>query len=426
MNLLIKSVRIIDNNPQVQDKVVDIYIEGGIYKKIAVSISPTDCKKGTEVFNAERLCISAGWFDMRVNFREPGYEQKETIASGQRAAASGGFTGVALMPSVNPVLQTSADMEFVKTKSRNGLTDVFPLGALTVNREGKDITEMYDLKQGGAVGFTDDKRFIKDSGVMLRALQYANQIESPLIVFCDDTSLSGNTSSNESEVTTMLGLKGSPGVAEEIALLRDLSLCKYTGVGLHIAGITTKGAVEIIRQAKKGGMPVTCEVAAHHLVLTDDSLEEFDTNFKVKPPLRSKEDVAAICDALVDGTIDVVVSDHSPEDIESKHVEWDYASNGMIGLESFFGVMNAALSGEISLPQLIEKITVNPRNILRLPHVEIKEGEKANFTIFNPDVEWTFSENHLQSLSRNTPFIGYKMKGKAIAVGNNNQFQENR
>ena len=331
MNLLIRSVRVVNSNPDLQDKKVDIYIENGIYSKIADTISTAVCKEDTEVFNAAGNYISIGWFDMHVNFREPGFEQKENIVSGQLAAASSGFTGVALMPSVNPVLQTRADIEFVMLKSKGRITDVFPMGALTVNTDGKELTEMYDMKLGGAIAFTDDKRTIQNSGVMSRAMQYVQQIGSRLLVYCDDTGLTGETNANESLNTLVLGLKGAPSIAEEISIERDLSLCRYNGSGLHFTGVSTKEAIGKIRDAKKNGMPITCEVAVHHLVLTDESLEEFDTNYKVKPPLRSKEDVVALRVALSDGTIDVITSDHSPEDKESKQVEWDFAAYGIIG-----------------------------------------------------------------------------------------------
>ena len=423
MNLLIKSARIIKAEEPANDKTFDIYIEDGGYKNIALAISQTDCKKGTIVFDAKGKCISIGWFDLRANFREPGFERKETIISGINAAIAGGFTGVALMPSVNPVLQTRADIEFVISKSHGAITDIYPMGALTLNRDGKDITEMYDMKCGGAVAFTDDDRFVKDSGVMLRAMQYVQQINSKIVTYCDDTGLSGNNSTNESANTALLGFKGAPAIAEEIALERDLSLCRYSGVSIHISGISTKGSVDIIRKAKKEGQPITCEVDIHHLMLNDAALSEFDTNYKVKPPLRSKDDTDALIKGVVDGIIDAIVSNHSPEDIESKNVEWDFASYGSIGLESCFGVMNTVLSGKMNLSQLIEKITVNPRKILGIEVPVIKTGEKANFTIFDPELEWTFGENNIKSLSKNTPYIGRKLKGKVIAVGNKDLFE---
>ena len=423
MNLLIQSVRIVNPNSGLQDNKVDIYIENGIYHTIADSISPTTCKNGTEIFNASGNFISIGWFDMHVNFREPGFEKKENILSGQRAAAAGGLTGVAIMPSVFPVLQTRADIEFVMSKSKGNITDIYPIGALTVNSEGKELTEMYDMKLGGAVAFTDDKRSIQNSGVMMRAMQYVDQIDSRLIVYCDDEGLTGETSANESLNTLLLGLKGSPAIAEEIAIERHLSLCRYTGTSMHFTGVSTKEGIDKIREAKKNGMPITCEVAVHHLVLTDESLEEFDTNYKVKPPLRSKEDVAELRIALADGIIDVITSDHSPEDKESKQVEWDFAAYGIIGLESLFGLICPLLSDKFPLSKLIEMITSNPRKIMGLKNPEIKVGEKADFTIFKTDLDWIFKASNIRSLSSNSPFIGKKMKGKAIAIGNNNLFQ---
>lgn len=423
MNLLIKSIRIIDPTGSVNDQGTDIYIEDGIYKNITGSILPGECRRDTIIFNGAGKYISIGWFDMRVNFREPGYEQKETIASGQQAAAAGGFTGVAIMPSVNPVIQTRADIEFVIAKSKNAITEVYPIGSLTVNREGKELTEMYDMQLGGAVAFSDDDRFLADSGAMLRAMQYAKQINSRVISFCDDKGLSCSNSVNESLNTTMLGMKGSPAIAEEIGLERDLALCRYSGASIHVAGVSTRNAIEIIRKAKQEGLPVTCEANVYHLMLDDGTLIDFNTNYKVKPPLRSTDDCKALCEAVFDNTVDVIVSNHSPQDVESKNIEWDFASYGMIGLESFFGVLNGAIDGKVKIGELVKKITVNPRKILGIKIPSIKEGEKINFTIFDPDAEWTFEEKNIRSLSHNTPFIGKKLRGKVIAIANNGIFE---
>ena len=421
MNLLIKSVQLLSEGHPFHRKECDVYVENGVYKKFATGIDIKECARDTQVYDAEDQFLSIGWMDMRVNFREPGHEQKETIASGLNAAAAGGFTAVLLMPSTNPSLQTRADIEFVKSKSQSHVTTLYPAGSLTLNREGKELCELYDMQQGGAVAFTDDKKFLKDSGVMMRALQYAGNISSRVITYADDEYLSGNSLANESATTTLLGFKGSPALAEEIALQRELSLCNYTNTALHVSGISTAGAVNVLREAKKRGANVTAEVYAHHLVLTDESLNEFDSNYKVKPPLRSQEDVEALRKAVADGTIDVIVSDHSPQDIESKDVEYDNAGFGMIGLETSFAVLHTALK-DLPLEKIIACISTNPRKILGLPAPLVKEGEEANFTLFNPQEKWTFSKEDIYSLSRNTPFVGAEFKGRAKAVYANRLF----
>ncbi len=422
MNLLIKSVKILHEGHSFHKQVCDVYVENGFYKFFASTIDLKNCADDTQVYDASNQYLSIGWMDMRVNFREPGHEQKETISTGLNAAAAGGFTAVLLMPSTQPSLQTRADIEFVKSKSQPHITTLYPAGSLTLNREGKELCEMYDMQQGGAIAFTDDKKFLKDSGVMMRALQYAVNINSRVIAYADDDYLSGKSLANESATTTLLGFKGSPALAEEIALQREISLSEYVHTALHVSGISTASAVNVLREAKKRGAKISAEVYAHHLMLTDESLNDFDSNYKVKPPLRSRSDVDALINAVADGTIDVIVSDHSPQDIESKDVEYDYAGFGMIGLETAFGVLNTALKDKMPVEKIINCIAANPRKVLGLNPARIKEGEPANFTIFNPKEEWTFTMQHIRSLSRNTPFINCSFTGRAKAVFNNGFF----
>ncbi len=423
MNILIKSVQILNEGHPFHRKVCDVYVEKGIYKKISTSIDQKECANDTTVYDGKNQFLSIGWMDMRVNFREPGHEQKETIATGLNAAAAGGFTAVLLMPATNPSLQTRADIEFVKSKSQTHLTTLYPAGSLTHNREGKELCELFDMQQGGAIAFTDDKKFVKDSGVMMRALQYAENINSRLIAFADDDYLSGKSLANESATTTLLGFKGSPAVAEEIALQREISLSEYTNAALHVSGISTAAAVNVLREAKKRGSKITAEVYAHHLILTDESLNSFDSNYKVKPPLRTQSDIDALLNAVADGTIDVIASDHSPQDIESKDVEYDYAGFGILGLETAFGVLHTALKDKMPLEKIINTISVNPRKVLGLTISQIEEGEIADFTIFNVNEVWTFTVDHIHSLSRNTPFIGSDFCGRANVVCNRGIFQ---
>lgn len=420
MNLLIKNVQINDPASAHHGKVLDVLIQDGKYHAIGKSLKEG---KGDDVVDGTDCVLSPGWLDMRVSFKEPGDEQKETIRTGQDAAAAGGFTGVLLMPSTNPPLQTNADISFVKRQAANHLVDVIPSGVLTEKREGKELSGMYDMQLAGARAFTDDKRSINDSGVMLRAMQYAANIGTTVIAYTDDPGLTNKLQANESPATTVLGFKGMPSIAEEISVQRNLSLVAYSGHPVHLSGISTKEAVEIIREAKKKKLPVTAEVYVYHLALEDGTLETFDSLYKVKPPLRSSDDLKALQKAVIDGTIDVVCSDHCPEDIESKDVEFDFAAFGMIGLESFYGVLNTALKGKLTDDRIYELLVKSPRQILKLDIPTIHEKQNANFTLYRPKQEWVFDKSSVKSLSMNSPFIGKKLTGKVVMVGNNNSIQ---
>lgn len=425
MNLLIRQVTIADPNSALNGKLVDVLVKDGKFAKIATKMSDADIPKGVEEKNGKGCYLSPGWFDMKVNFREPGYEQKETIVSGQQSAARGGFTGVLLMPSVKPAIQTRSDVEYVLNKSKSFPVEVFTAGSITVNREGKDLAEMFDMKQGGAVIFTDDKRAITNSGLMMRALQYAGNIGSKIIAYADDPAITGEPLANESTVTTTLGFKGSPSFAEAVMLERDVRLMEHTGQPLHVSGVSTAEAIEVVRMAKKMGLPITAEAYAYHLLLDDSSLEGFDSNYKVKPPLRSISDRELLCEAIADGTIDVVVSDHSPEDIESKDVEFDYAAYGMIGLESTYSVVKKAMEGKITPEFTAKLMAINPREILGLEIPSIAEGAAANFTIFNPEEKYIFGKSDIKSKSRNTPFIDAAFEGKVKMTFNKEVLYDN-
>ncbi len=418
MKIAFHGVTIADHRSELNGKKVDILIVDGSVIEIDKYISDRQYSKDVDVKNCDGIFISPGWLDMKANFREPGYEQKETIESGQAAAAQGGFTAVLLMPSVNPVIQKRADVEFLIGKSKNSNVDVYIAGALTVNREGKELAELYDMQLGGAVIFTDDKRAINNSGLLLRGLQYADNIGAKVIVYADDKSLSGDSLANESAVTTKLGFKGSPSIAEGIALERDIRLAEYANTPLHCSGVSSIEAVEAIRTAKKMGLPVTAEVNVAHLYFTDEVLNSFDSNYKVKPPFRGTTDKEMLKEALLDGTIDCVVTDHSPEDIESKDVEFEYAAPGMIGLETAYSVLNSAFDGLITPDQIAQVLSINPRSILGLHIPSITAGSVANFTLFNPAAEVIYDLNDLKSKSRNTPFLNRTLKGKVMMAIN--------
>ncbi len=414
MKTIIKA-KIIDSKSPFNGKVKSILIENGVIRKIGDSIP---AGKGDKVIEGKGLCVSGGWFDMKVNFREPGHEYKEDLMSGCKAAVAGGFTGVLLMPSVSPPVQSKSDIEFITTKTKDQPVSVHVAGALSQDLEGKDLTEMYDMFLAGSKAYTDDKHAVNDAGLMMRALLYSKNFGGLIISFPEDKHVAGKGMVNESAETIKLGLKGIPGIAEELMISRDLKLADYCDARIHFSGISTKESVQLIREAKKKGMKITAEVFAHHLVLDDSSLKEFNTNLKVKPPLRGRKDIDALIKGVADGTIDTISSDHSPEDVETKHTEFDHAAYGMIGLETCFAAANTALHKKVSLENIIECLVDKPRQILGLDIPEIKEGAAADLTVFSAEEDWTFTEGDIKSKSKNTPFVGAKFKGKAVAVVN--------
>ena len=412
-NLLIQSAKILDHQSPFNGKIVDVLISDGRISEIGKNINVSD--KSTIIFSAKGQVLSPGFFDLNANFGEPGLETKEDMGTGCMTAAAGGFTGLALMPNTQPPIHSKAEVSYLISKSKTNLVDIYPLGCISHNREGKELAEMYDMQQAGAVAFSNHKNTITNSGVMQRAMLYIKNINSTLLSFAEDKSLTGQNMVNESAQTTMLGFKGIPAIAEEIMVMRDIQLCSYTQTPIHISRISTAGSVQLIAQARKNGLPVTCDVAAYNLYDTDAALQKFDSNYKVKPPLRSAHDVAALIDGLVQGVIDIIVSDHTPQDVEAKKVEFDYAEFGMIGCESFFGIVFKCLAEKMPLDKIIETFTTNPRKILKLPVYSIAENQPACLTLFSLD-DYCFSNNHIQSKSNNTPYIGSMLKGKAINI----------
>ncbi|MES2515733.1 MAG: dihydroorotase [Bacteroidota bacterium] len=419
MNLLIKQATVVDSASPHNGKTVDILIEKGVITQIKKSIAS---EKGVKTIEGDGLHLSAGWLDMQVNFCDPGYEYKETLDNGLKSAAKGGFTSVCLMSGTNPPLHNKGQIEYVVNRAKGNLVDVLPVGTLSHNQEGKDLSEMYDMKLSGAVAFSDYKKTTKDAGLILRALQYSENINSFIMTHCDDKTISHDGLVNEGITSTKLGLKGIPALAEELMLQRNIQILEYTGGKMHVPTISTRGSVELIKKAKAKKLNITCGVAAYNLLLEDSELEGFNTNFKVNPPLRTKDDIDALKKGVADGTIDVIVSDHSPQDIESKDLEFDLADNGMVGLESCFGVLNAALSSKLSLETIIETLTKNPRHILGLSPVIIKENAEANLTLFNPNNKYVFKTSHIVSSNKNSGFIGKELKGEVIGVVNKNLY----
>lgn len=419
MEILIRSAKVVDPNSPHNGKKVDILIKNGKIEEIAKKISPK--KKVTE-FSADNLHVSPGWFDMHVHFRDPGFEYKEDIISGAAAAAFGGFTGVACMPDTDPPLHTKSEIEYVENKAKGLPVDVYPIGAISRNLEGKDMAEMYDMKSEGAVAFSDGKTAIANPQLQSLALLYTKGFDGLVMSYAEEEKIASNGKMNEGEVSTVLGLKGIPALAEELHVARNLFLAEYHDAKMHLSLVSTAKSVDLIRQAKKKGLKVTAEATAHHLALDDSNLTGFDSYFKVKPPLRTKKDVDALIKGLKDGTIDAIVSDHSPEDEENKKVEFDQAAFGIIGLETAYAVVNTHLEKKLSVEELVQKMALNPRTILQLAIPSVSKGEEANITLFDPTYEWTFAKEDIQSKSKNTPFVGAKFKGKALAICNNGLF----
>ena len=424
-NLLLQNVRPVGLNSS-SDSPVDIRIQEGVIAEMASNLSQ---RENEEAFDGEGAYISPGWMDMHVHFREPGFEHKETIETGCRSAMFGGFTEVACMPNTSPAIHTRDVVEYIRNKSEAQLVDVHPIGCVTKERKGDSIAEMADMKEGGAVAFSDDGDPVSNSQVMRVALEYSSMLGMPIINHEEDLDLSRPGHMNEGEVSARLGLDGTPGIAEETMIARDLLLAGFTGGNIHVAHISTRKAVDLVRQAKADGVNVTTEVCTHHFDLTDEEIERqnYDTNFKMHPPLRTQDDVDAMIEGLIDGTIDVICTDHAPHAIEEKEVEFIYAPNGIVGLDTAWSicVMRLLNPGHLTLEQIIEKMTVNPREILNLSVPEIKEGEKANLTIFNTDEEWTYTKERVRSKSKNSPYLGQAMTGRAIAVYNKGRLAVN-
>ncbi len=407
MKLLLKSVTVLDPTSPYHEKKTDIFISNGQIKKIGKNLK----EKADKEIEIKNLHVSNGWFDSSVSFGEPGYEDRETIANGLDTAGKSGFTSVAMNPQTYPVLDHSSSIGAVKAKAGSHPVGLFPVGALTVRSEGIDLAELLDMQEAGAVSFGDYKLPVKNPNLLKIALQYAQNFDALIQSFPQENRIAGSGIVNEHENSTLLGLKGIPNLAEELQITRDLYLLEYTGGKLHIPTISTEKSVKLIRDAKKKGLDITCSVAIHNLILTDGELKEFDANAKVLPPLRTKKDTKALIKGVNDGTIDMVTSDHNPIDVEHKKVEFDNALYGSIGLESAFG----ALSTLFNPNKVIELLTAGKERF-NIPTHPIKEGEKADLSLFIPGEEYNFDKEAILSTSKNSVFLDQKMKGKAFGV----------
>lgn len=421
MDILIRSARILNSASNFHNQVRDIWIASGKIKKIATRIQPSGKVKEVKGNN---LHVSLGWVDMNVMLNDPGHEQKETIESGCRAAAFGGFTHICAMPNNTPVTQTKSQVEYILRKSTGSVVSIHPIGAVTQNCDGKELAEMMDMKNAGAIAFSDGLVPSPSSGTVERALLYVKAFDGLVMNHPEDRSISKNGAMNEGVTSTRLGLPGAPALAEELAVNRDLYILEYTDSRLHFLDVSLKKSADLIRQAKKKGLKVTASVNAYNLLLEDSSVGLYNTFCKVNPHLRTKEDRNALAKAIADGTIDTITSAHQPQDEECKKLEFDKADFGMIGLETCFAVSNTALSGKVNLETIVAALSDNARALLGLNN-EIAEGANADLTIFNPEEEWKFEEKHIRSLSKNTPFLGHTFKGRVIGIYNNSQLKLN-
>ena len=420
MNVLIKQARVIDPHSPFNQQSADIFIENGFVKKIGQNLSV----KAEKVIEIAGLCVSPGWVDVFANFADPGYEYKESLETGCLAAAAGGFTDVFVIPNTKPAVDTKSQVEYITQKSKLQPVNVYPIGAVTKNTEGKELAEMYDMKTSGAIAFGDGINCIQSAGLLVKALQYVKAFDGVIIQLPDDKSINPHGLMHEGIVSTQIGLPGKPSMAEELIVARDIKLARYADSKLHFTGVSAKKSLEYIGRGKNGGVNVSCSVTPYHLFFTDEDLKTYDSNLKVNPPIRSAEDSAAIKKAIADGTVDCFATHHLPHEADSKQVEFEYAKNGMTGLETAFSVIKTSLP-EVADEKLVELLSVNPRKIFGLAAVTIKENEIACLSLFCPQAEWVYEQKNIRSKSKNSPFTGKKLTGKVIGIINKDQVHLN-
>lgn len=412
--ILIKKAKIIDPLSSFNGQILDILIEDDQISSIAANIVDPNAQE----FSAENLCVSPGWFDLRAHFCDPGFEEKETIESGANAALFGGFTGVAISPETSPTIDSKALVEYVYKKAEQLPVNIYPMGAFSKKLEGKEISEMFDMYQAGAIAFSHGKSCPTNLSIIKLALQYQKDFAPPLHISPLDHGLSQGGQMHEGETSTYLGLKGIPSLAEEISVQNILHLADYAETPVHFTGISALETVDILIDAQAKGQAYTADVSLANLCFTDKELETYDTRYKVLPPLRSSADKDQLIKAINDGIIHAIASDHYPENIENKMCEFDHAAFGIESLEAFIGALGKALDGKVSWDKIIELIAINPRRILGIEIPVIEKGNWAELTFFNPEKEWILTKKDIQSKSTNTPFIGKQLKGKALGIFN--------
>ncbi|MCA0932127.1 dihydroorotase [Lutimonas saemankumensis] len=414
MNILLRSAKIIDKNSKYHNKKMDILIKNGMISEIGKTLEgPKNCRE----INLKNLHVSMGWFDSSVSLGEPGFEERENIEHGLEVAAKSGFTRVAVNPNTNPLIDNKSAVEFLIQKAKDSAVDLHPIANLTQGALGREMAELYDMKNSGAIAFGDYNKSIENANLLKIALLYVQNFDGIVMSFPQDEGIGKHGFVNESENTTRLGLNSIPNLSEELQITRDLSLLEYTGGKLHIPTISTHKGVQLVKEAKKKGLDVTCSVTAHHLYLTDEELSSFDTNYKVNPPLRATKDTKALIKGIKEGVVDMIVSDHNPIDIENKNVEFENAHFGTIGMESLFGSVGSI----IDLEDAIVCLTENPRKRFDLPVGIIEEDNKAELTLFDPEIDYIFEEKNILSKSKNSAFLGKQLKGRAYGIIANKQ-----
>ena len=421
MTIFIRQAHIVDPNSSHHGTRQNVFIQNGKIVQIGqFEVSPAD-----QTIDHPNLHLSPGWVDCFAHFCDPGLEYKETIETGIKAAAAGGFTEVMVLPNTLPVVSGKSQVEYIIQKSKNTAVTIHPLGAVTKQTEGKELAEMYDMKSAGAVAFTDGLLPVQSAGLLLKALQYVKAFNGVIIQIPDDQSVGRYGLMNEGVVSTRLGLPGKPMLAEEVQVNRDIELTRYADSALHFTGITSPESLAAVKRARNNGIHISCSVSPAHLFFTDEALTSYDTNLKLFPPLRTAAVQHQLRRAVLDGGVDCIASHHLPHEFDSKVCEFEYAKPGMISLETCYGVVGAALGEELMPERWVELVSINPRRIFGLNLPAIQEGQTANVTLFDPSATYVLTDDCIRSRSRNTPFTGKEMKGKVIGIIHNNIFTSN-
>lgn len=415
MKVLIKQATVVFPFSPFNGSIKDILIENGVIVQIADNIDRSEAR----IIAHHGLHVSVGWMDVFAHFCDPGFEYRETLETGAAAAAAGGFTDVMIVPNTHPAIHNKSQVEYVVQRSKSFAVNIRPIGAVTKNAEGSELAEMYDMQQSGAIAFGDGIHCIQNSGLLIKALQYVKAFDGTVIQLPDDKTIAAHGLMHEGIVSTQLGLPGKPAMAEELVVARDIKLARYAESRLHFTGISSAKSLEYIQRAKKSGIRVSCSVSPHHLFFTDEDLRSYDTNLKVNPPIRDAANREALLQALIDGAIDCIASHHIPHNYDNKVCEFEYAKNGMAGLESLFSVLWTVVAPHWPLEKLIDLLSVAPRKIFGIPLPVIAEGAAANITLFNPGETFVFDKSMIRGKSVNNAFTGKNLQGKVIGIINN-------